>query len=186
MCPDLKALSAYLDGEMPPKLVERIRAHLKDCPQCQTRLERLKIVARHLTQATHPDDRYSKARVWERLKDSHERGEKSRVILWRRSVVIPFPFVALAACVIVLLGCALVFILVNSEMRTMRIKTEPSGITEIHVSAPIRDLELILGYLENQESKKETIIQLPADSKFFILGEPVLLRAKDLTRGTFK
>jgi len=185
MCPELRTLSAYLDGETPSHLAESIRSHLRECPKCQARLDRLRSVTQHLIQAEHPDDRYSKARVWARLKESSTRGTEDRVALWRRRVDLPLPLVALAAGLFVLLGFALVLTVANRDMRMMRIKTEPSGITEVQVAAPIRDLEKILQYLENQETNRESIIQLPKDSEFFVLGEPVLLRAKDLTRSTF-
>lgn len=185
MCPELRTLSAYLDGETPSYLAESIRSHLRECPQCQARLERLKSVKQQLTRAEHFDDRYSKARVWARLKDSSARGPEERVALFRRRVNLPLPLVALAAGLFVLLGFALVLTVANRDMRMMKITTEPSGITEVQVAAPIRDLKKILQYLENQESNKESIIQLPEGSEFFVLGEPVLLRAKDLTRSTF-
>ncbi len=186
MCPDLRALSAYFDGETPSHLTESVRSHLRGCPQCQTRLERLKSVRHHLTQAEQPDDRYSKARVWARLKESSARGQEERAALWRRRVDLPLPLVALAAGLFVLLGFALVLTVANRDIRMMKITTEPSGVTEVQVAAPIRDLEKILQYLEKQDSKMGSIIRLPANSEFFVLGEPVLLRAKDLTQSTFK
>ena len=185
MCPELRTLSAYLDGETSFHLAESLRIHLRECPQCQARLERLKSVKQQLAKVEHFDDRYSKARVWARLKDSSARGPEDRVALWRRRVNLPLPLVALAAGLFVLLGFTLVMTVASPDMRMMKITTEPSGITEVQVAAPIRDLEKILQYLENQETKKESIIQLPEGSEFFVLGEPVLLRAKDLTLKTF-
>ena len=185
MCPELRTLSAYLDGETPSHLSESIRSHLRGCPQCQARLERLKSVKQHLNQAEHLDDRYSKARVWARLKDSSARGPEDKDAFWRRRINLPLPLVALATGLFVLLGFALVLTVANRDMRMMKITTEPSGITEVQVAAPIRDLEKILQYLEKQEANKESIIQLPEGSEFYVLGEPVLLRAKDMTRSTF-
>ncbi len=185
MCPELRTLSAYLDGETPSHLAEYIRSHLRECLQCQARLERLKSVKQHLNQAEHLDDRYSKARVWARIKDSSARAPEDRVAIWRRRVNLPLPLVALAAGLFVLLGFALVLTVSTRDMRMMKITTEPSGITEVQIAAPIRDLEKILQYLENQEANKESIIQLPEGSEFFVLGEPVLLRAKDLNLSTF-
>jgi anti-sigma factor RsiW len=185
VCPEYRTLSAYLDGEIPSHLVESIRSHLRRCSRCQTRLERLKAVKQHLAQADHPDDRYARARVWARIREWSHQERREKVVLWRRRIELPLPLVAVAAGLFVLLGVALVFAVANQDMRMMRITTEPSGITEVQVAAPIKDLEKILQYLENQEGKKETVIRLPENSEFFVLGEPVLLRAKDMARSTF-
>ncbi len=185
VCPQRRTLSAYLDGELSSYLTESIRSHLIHCPRCQTRLDRLRAVRQHLAQADHPDDRYAKARVWVRIREWSQQERRETVVLWRRRIELPLPLAVAVAVLFVLLGVALVFTVANQDMRMMRIKTEPSGITEVQVAAPIKDLEKILQYLEKQEGKKETVIRLPENSEFFVLGEPVLLRAKDVARSTF-
>jgi hypothetical protein len=125
-------------------------------------------------------------RVWNRLKAESVSSEARMLPFFKRRVPVPLPLAAAAAVLIVLLGFSSVFLMTRGNLRMMKIITEPSGSKEIQVAAPIEDLEVILKSLESQEFKRETIIELPENSQFFILGEPVLLRADEFTRSTMK
>jgi hypothetical protein len=125
----------------------------------------------------------SEERVLSRLKESIV---DRPMPLWRRTVAIPVSWVAAAALIVIVLGFALVFSMSGNNVRMMKIITEPTGIMEVQVAAPIQDLEMILRSFEKQESKKENVIQLPENSQFLILGEPMLLRAKDLSGSSLR
>jgi hypothetical protein len=141
------------------------------------------LVRKRLTEANSVKNDESEERVFSRLRVSIT---ERPIPFWRRTVVVPLSWVAATALILVALGFALVLAMTGNNVRMMKIISEPTGIMEVQVSAPIQDLELILRSFEKQESKKENVIQLPEGSRFFILGEPTLMRAKDLTGSSLR
>jgi len=187
MCPDAEALSAYMDGELPGVWTGTVRSHIRGCQHCQRRLSRLSDVSRRLAETGTPEPEGAAGRVWKRLEASKPIIDEAAPPVWRRSVAVPVPVAALAAVLLAALGIGflLTFTSESPVLRTMRITTEPSGVTEVQVSAPIQDLELILQSLERHDSQRETTIQLPEDSQF-VLGEPILLREKEARRSIYR
>ncbi|HUV07533.1 MAG TPA: hypothetical protein VMX75_07370 [Spirochaetia bacterium] len=119
-------------------------------------------------------------KVWNRIRKYRQKAAVSPVPIFKRSLSVPLPIAALAAVLIVLLGFSAVYYLARGDFHMLKLTTEPSGIMEMRLASPIEDLEVILKSLESHEFKKETVIQLPTNSQFFILGEPVLIRADEL------
>ena len=184
MCPDAETLSAYFDGELAGFWAERIEQHAAQCASCRQRLHTFKDLREHLTEAQEPDYKESMDRVWRRLVISREAMANSRGPVWKRRISLPLPVVALAASVLLVLGFVVALNLAKGEMGMMTITTEPSGITEVQVSAPVKDLETLLRFLEKQDRKLEEVILLPKDSRFIIFGESVLLKEEEYIGGT--
>ena len=183
MCPDSEALSAYFDDELDSLWAEKIKSHLSGCPVCRQRIAEYQGLRHKLLGCEHPDHDEPLNRVWGKLVDSRETLAFGRSRWWKKSIAVPLPVFAIAAAVLVVFGAVFALNLAQNDVRMMKITTEPSGITEVQVSAPIKDLEVLLKSLERQNAKREKVIELPEESRFFILGEPVLLRADEFSQG---
>ena len=186
MCPDAETLSAYFDGELTGYWAEKIESHVAGCLSCRCALDSFGSLRDSLMEIQDPDPRESMDRVWQRLAVPREAMSYGRGPVWARKVTLPLPIVALAAGVIMVLGFVVALNLSKGDMGMMKITTEPSGITEVQVSAPVRDLETLLRSLDTQDRKREEVILLPEDSRFMIFGESVLLKEEEYSRGTRK
>ena len=186
MCPDPQTLSAFFDGELSSHWVKEVEAHLSNCSECQNKISRLQKYRETLHEAEESIYTGSMDRVWNRLKEYREQAAAKQAPLITRRIQVPLPLAAAAVALLVLLGFSSIFLMARGNLRMMKIITEPSGSKEIQVAAPIEDLEVILKSLDSHGFKKETLIELPGNSQFIILGEPVLLRADEFTRSTMK
>ena len=124
-------------------------------------------------------------RVWLRL-GSSTRARPSSVGFWSRRLALPMPMVAAAVCLLLVLAFALVYAAGRGSVGRMQITTAPSGIRQVQVEAPIQELEALLRSLDNGSGSRELVIQLPQESQFFVLGEPILIREADLRRSHFR
>jgi len=182
MCPEEHILSAYLDGEVEPPWRPRIEDHLRDCASCRQALEEMQWVRERMRAQEGPDHRPALERFRTELSLRRGLTWPARLGFWRRKVSIPLPVAVLAAALIFLLGASLLLLQSRMEFRRMSIKREPSGVTEVHVAAPIEDLEVLLKALDKEMPTREIVITLPKDSRFLIMGEPKILRAADFIR----
>jgi len=169
-CPKGKVLSAYLDGE--EKAAQDIARHLEGCPTCRAALARLERVRERLEGDPSPQA------VMPPLPQFRPRP----VPLWRRRITLPLPAAAGAALAIVALGIALIATAGHDPLSWMSIRRAPTGATELIVAAPVEDLEQLLRTLDRSTQAQELVIQLPADSRLIMEGEPQLMRAADYSR----
>lgn len=177
-CPDTPVLSAYLDGEIEQPWAEVIRVHVEECGACGERLERLRWVRDAMTAAPAPDAAPSLEKVRGRLSAAQWQKPSS---IWQRQVAFPMPVVAMAAVLFVFLGTSLVLSLSRDNVGLVRIKSAPSGVTEVQISASPRDLEKLLLSLEKGTAAEEEVIRLPSDQLFNRLSAPLFIKEKDLT-----
>ncbi len=189
MCPEDDIISAYLDGELEPSISIKVEKHIAGCEKCQEKLKTFQRISHILLEDDSPDYLASMEKVKRRIQISQlasDRGmskESVRSSWWYRRIEFPLPLAIAAMLLIVFLGMVL-FLKIPSanSVRMMRIKKEPSGVTEVQVSAPIEDLEALLKTLDNNDFKKEVIIQLPPKSQFLMMGEPKIMREAEFTR----
>jgi hypothetical protein len=126
----------------------------------------------------------SRDRVLTRLNTTHDRIGSYNVPIWRRRVAVPLPIAVVLSCIILVSAVVNILMYARGGGIPLSITTAPSGVTKIQVAAPsIEDIQLLLESLEDKDLPREiTTIQLPKDTPFMILGEPVLLPASDFER----
>jgi hypothetical protein len=182
MCPDLATLSALVDGEVEDPWKSRIERHIDQCEACRRRREELLQLVSLLREDREPDSPDSMARLGGRLAVLGLK-RAYRVPLWRKRVVVPFPTVAVAALLMFMLGMSTLMLSFRSDYRSMSIRTQPFGTTEVKISAPIQELEQLLHALDRNASQQELLIRLPDEPKFLQIGEPQFVREADYIRG---
>jgi hypothetical protein len=182
MCPDLATLSALVDGEVEDPWKSRIGRHLDQCAACRRRVEELLQLGGLLREDREPDLRDSMARLGSRLALIGLKRAR-RVPLWRRRVVVPLPAAAVAALLMLFLGMSTLVLSFRPDHRSMSIRTQPNGPTEVKISAPIQELEQLLHALDRNASKQELLIRLPDEPRFLLVGEPQFVREADYIRG---
>ena len=185
MCPNGETLSAYLDGEIGEPWNSTIRKHLETCEQCRQRLKTLQRIDHILLEDYAPDYLDSMEKVKRRIQITQVAENSSRPSLWKRKISVPVPLgIAAAALLVFVFGLYFLFFLPQRNgMRFVKIKTEPSGSTEVQVAAPIEDIEQLLKSLDKSQFSKEVIIKLPGNSKFNMVGEPAIMRETEFYRG---
>lgn len=185
MCPDGETLSAYLDGEIGEPWNSTIRSHLETCDRCRQRLKTLQRIDHILLEDYAPDYLESMEKVKRRIQITQVAENSLRIPLWKRRISIPMPLgIAVAAILVLVFGLYFLFFMPQKNgMRFVKIKTEPSGSTEVQVAAPIEDIEQLLKSLDKSQFSKEVIIKLPGDSEFNMVGEPAIMRETEYYRG---
>jgi hypothetical protein len=182
-CPNPDLLSAFFDGELESPWSERIKEHVESCGPCRQALERLKKLRRVLLTDEEPPLEGSLQRMRERLHVGYaSRLWHRRAIIWRRRVSVPVPALAAMLTLFLGMGALLIFLSTRPNFPFMSIKTQPSGITEVQVAAPIEDLEQLLRSLDQEPGNQQILITLPEDTQFLHLGEPRMFRADELGR----
>ncbi|GEM_PF-1502127 len=185
MCPDEETLSAYLDGEVEEPFKSKIAEHVKECVKCSAKLESLHRIKSILLEENDPEYIESMENVKRRIQismvaDNYFFGRLNS--FWKRKVVLPLPIAIAAIVLFFFVGVFLISnIPGNSGIHMMRIRTEPSGVTEVQVTAPIEDLEQLLKFIDNSNFKKEVIIKLPAQSQFLMFGEPAIVKEAEFS-----
>ncbi len=183
MCLEDKILSAYVDGEIEAPLNVKIKEHVDHCPSCRDAIQDLVFLKTLLQEDAQPDCRASMNRLMSEIEKSIPLERKTaRVSLWQRKIKLPVPLAATAALLILAMGFSLLFLSTRPDLRQMSIKRGPMGTTEVHVAAPIEDLELLLKSFDDAAFTRQVIISLPKESQFIIAGEPILLLEADFTR----
>jgi len=185
MCPDGETLSAYLDGEIGEPWNSTIQNHLETCERCRQRLKTLQRIDHILLEDYAPDYLESMEKVKRRIQITQVAESSIRPPIWKRKIAVPVPLgIGAVALLAVVFGLYfLFFIPQRNNMRLVRIKTEPSGSTEVQVAAPIEDIEQLLKSLDKSQFSKEVIIKLPGNSKFNMIGEPAIMRETEIYRG---
>jgi anti-sigma factor RsiW len=183
MCPEGELLSAFFDGEVQAPWAERVEEHVRTCTRCRERLERLRRLRELLQSDPEPEYQRSLQHTWEALLSRIWRSFNRGRSFWRTRVAVPLPAAAAALFLLFALGVLLVFATVRPSLPWMTIKREGTGVTEVQVAAPIKDLEALIRSLDSQPATEEIIITLPEESTFILMGEPRMLRAADYHGG---
>ena len=174
-CPARDSLSAFVDGELQAPWQQAVARHVEACPACLETVARFQRLRELLTSDPAPEPRLAAP-----PQPSRKPGP---VPVWKRRIALPLPAAAAAALAIVVLGVALALVAGRTRLPWMRIRHAPTGATEVIVAAPIDDLEQLLRNLDQPPQTTGLVIQLPADSRLLMMGEPQLVREADYSRG---
>jgi anti-sigma factor RsiW len=168
MCPDGTVLSAYLDEELEAPWRASVEEHLATCRDCAAAVRRLQALRAELRSEAEPDFVDAMARTRNALASY----PPPRAGRWR-PVSVPLPVAALAACLVVLLGCALVLTVLRPwDVSTVRITATPTGIRQFEVSGDPEDVRKILEVLNSGAVDRSVTIEIPKDFRFTAFGEP--------------
>jgi anti-sigma factor RsiW len=168
-------LSAFVDGEVQAPWDQALARHVDGCPLCRARVARLHRLRVLLAGDPLPEHRMS---------PPSERSARAQPVpFWKRRIALPLPAAAAVALVILALGVALATVAGRTAQPWMSIRHSPAGATEVIVAAPIEDLEQLLRTLDQPQQSAGLVIQLPADSRLLMMGEPQLVREADYSRG---
>jgi hypothetical protein len=181
MCPEKEALSAFIDGEIEAPWHAEIEEHLQSCVLCRSAVQALLDLGNLVRTAEEPDHASAMAAVERRIADMRNLSDQRRGSFWRRPITIPMPVAGMAAALIIFLGTAYAVTFMRREFRPVMIKIQPSGVTEVQISAPVADIEKLLKSLEKGDSSLNDVWQLPKNSRFSKVGEPTFLRETDFT-----
>lgn len=182
MKPDDVLLSAYLDGEVPPRFQPEVEAAIANDRETGARYDALRALRHRLREAEIPelDRRMSESWVSIRRRLAVYRGSS---IFGRALRQIRVPVPVLAATGVVLLG--LIGVLVWSLLPARRPSAPDYLAQGRDVDVTIRvdnaNMEQVLQWLVDQNMLGEVNIQLP-EQQFRIVGEPVLVRPGDFAR----
>jgi anti-sigma factor RsiW len=173
MCPEGGVLSAYLDGELEDPWRSSVEAHIALCRACASTIERLRAVRERLAREEEPDLVDAMARVRNSLVSRLPVPSRR----WR-SVVIPAPIAALAACLVLLLGGGLVLSALRPwETSTVRFTSSPTGIRQFEIKGNPEDVRKILAALNTDAVDSVITLDIPSDFRLAPFGEPELFPA---------
>jgi len=164
-----------VDGEVPAPWDQALARHVEACPACLEAVARFRKLRELLVSDPAPEPRLAPP--------PHPTRRVLPVPLWKRRIALPLPAAAAAALAILALGVALAVVSGRTTLPWMRIRHAPTGATELIVAAPIEDLEQLLRTLDQPPQTTGLVIQLPADSRLLMMGEPQLVREADFSRG---
>jgi anti-sigma factor RsiW len=181
-CPNGELLSAYFDGEVESPWSEGLADHVAGCGRCREAVQRLRALRGLLHQDAEPDCLASRERTLQRLRREQTPRRPPRWASTRATLTIPWPAAASVLAVVVVLAGFLAYFSLQPGYGQLSIRRQPTGVTEVQVAAPIKDLEYLLRSLETWSDAQEIVITLPEDSTFIMLGEPRLLREAEFTR----
>jgi hypothetical protein len=184
MCPDSELLSAYFDGEVASPWQGRVREHVASCQECQLRLKRLERLRELLRDDPEPALERAQERTRGELGARVWRSFHGGKPFWKTRVAVPLPAAAAALFLLVGMGVLLLIASIRPSLPWMSIRREPSGTTEVHVAAPLKDLETLIRSLDSPQMAQEIVITLPEESNFVLMGEPRMLRATDYREGS--
>jgi anti-sigma factor RsiW len=164
-----------VDGEVQAPWDQALARHVETCPACLETVARFRRLRELLTSDPAPEPRPAAL---------PQRGHRPRPLpVWKRRIALPLPAAAAAALAILALGLALAIVAGRTTLPWMRIRQAPTGAMEVIVAAPIDDLEQLLRTLDQPPQTTGLVIQLPADSRLLMMGEPQLVREADYSRG---
>lgn len=195
MCYEEDILSAYVDGELSSEREVQVKEHLASCGRCRRIVDTYRMLGEFLSQSEEtlePSFARSQERVWERIQ-ARVGAEDRRAPepFWKKRIQIPVPLVAAAG--FLFLGLILFIALQVNNPRDDGIETlisqqqlaKESLIAEESQESAI-ELEKLVKFLSEQGAAVEVKIELPATSRFQVVGEPQLIRAADYRRDSQK
>lgn len=181
-CPNGELLSAYFDGEVDSPWSERLAEHVAGCDRCRESLERLRALRGLLQRDADPDCLAARERT---LRQLPQESARKRHPLWaatRATLTVPWPAAAAVLAVVLVMAGFLAYFSVHPGYGRLSIRRQPTGVTEVQVAAPIKDLEYLLRSLDAASLAQEIVITLPEDSTFILFGEPRLLHEAEFAR----
>ena len=179
MCPEEQLLSAYVDNELPEKWKESVADHLETCEICSDIVNGFRSLKQDLLEADVNPGGDVLERVYQNIR-VRATVEETRPFFTRR-VPLPLPAVA-AAAVLVIVSLGLFFFDFGKP-------SEDSAVAVSEIIIPpeevgFQTLEEAIRLFESHNAHIEIYIQLPDETQFARMGEPLLVREADFHPGT--
>lgn len=168
-------ISAYLDGELPADAARGLERKLEADITAREELERLRGLRSTLHDAEEPDFRAGHDRVWMSLES--RLGLKPP--LWRRRVSLPYPAVAAAAVAVFALAGLLFWFAGPSTTGLGDFESTAATAADALIAVGGIEGEELLGRLREQDLAGDVSMELPANARFRIMGEPQLMKATE-------
>ncbi|MFW6313460.1 MAG: hypothetical protein ACOC2N_06215 [Spirochaetota bacterium] len=181
MRPDSMLLSAYVDGEVPPRFVPQIEDAIRNDESVRAEYEALAGLGRRLQVDQSPDVERSARRSWDAIQARLHAGDDASVHddVWHRRVGVPLPALAGAATLVLALGGILLWALLGGTLLLGPPAEDDylAGGNDVDVTIRVDGAEMdqVLQWLVDKNMLGEVSIQLP-EQRFQIVGEPVFVK----------
>lgn len=183
MCPDDALLSAFVDGEIPSPWKERMESHVAGCAACSRKVGGMRALGASLRALETGTETAilsaAKARIGASIDFGMAgrptgRGIAERVLyFWSRRVALPMPALAAGLLAIVFFA-GLTFGIITPFAKASRLMASASTV----ISPDSATLEMMAQYMK-QSSVQPVMIEMPKESEFSQLGNPVVMTSFD-------
>lgn len=178
------ALSRYLDGEMLPHERARTEERIRKEPDTEHLYRRFETLSTVLTEAPtdslvgSASERVRRRLEWELARHHVAESRGPSFAFWHRSLSIPFPVVAAASVLLLVMAVGLIVspIIPSSSGRTVADFADSRAPVHVQVQMGGSESDMLMRWLEEQDSVGHVTIQLPEHAEFRLRGEPVLIR----------
>lgn len=185
MCPDDALLSAFVDGEIPSPWKERMEIHMAGCRECSRKVESFRSLQRSMLALDAEADLRTLSAAKARIGASIDFGATDRNVgtsaverlrhLWTQRVPMPMPILAASLLALVfLVGISLG--LFSPFMNRAGLMASASKT----IAPQAATLEMIAQYMK-QSSVEPLMIEMPQESIFSQLGNPIVVSSPDAT-----
>ncbi len=181
MCPDEELLSAYVDGEVPSPWKERMERHVAGCPRCARTLEQYRLLDHRLASIENPIEKNSLEAARIRMASSLSGvpaipGYRQALLrqlqhLWSERVALPMPLLAAGVAMLVFLAGLGFGIITPFGSGAGRIAS-----ASVNTGVQTAWIEAMASYMK-QNSVQPVMIEMPVESVFDQLGNPVIVSA---------
>lgn len=185
MCPDDALLSALVDGEVPSPWKERMESHIADCAACSRKVGEMRALGASLrsleTETETAIFTAAKNRIGASIDFGMVRHPTSHRLanrfldFWSRRVAMPMPALAAGLLAIVFFA-GLTFGIITPFAKASRLMASASTV----ISPESATLEMMAQYMK-QSSVQPVMIEMPKESEFSQLGNPVVMTSFDTT-----
>lgn len=175
MRPDRMVLSAYLDGEVPERFTAEIEAAIEASEDVRRDYDELLALKTLVAASPMPDPAASASRS---LVSISRRVSVPRPSVWTSGVKVPLPVFAAAAALLLALSGVVAFTVVSTRSAGTPEYVSDARSVDVTIRVDGSQMDQVLQWLVDKNMLGEVNIELP-ESRFRIVGEPVLLRAAD-------
>ncbi|MCE1195892.1 zf-HC2 domain-containing protein [bacterium] len=183
MCPDDALLSAFVDGEVPSPWKERMEAHVAGCAACSRKVRGMRALGESLRSLETGTEAAVLTAAKARIGASIDFGMAGRAAghslaarffdFWSRRIALPMPALAAGLLAIVFFA-GLTFGIITPFAKASRLMASASTV----ISPGSATLEMMAQYMK-QSSVQPVMIEMPKESEFCQLGNPVVMTSFD-------
>jgi anti-sigma factor RsiW len=178
------ALSRYLDGEMLPHERARTEERIQTDPDTANLYRRLETLSMVLSDdpsdalVAGSSERVRRQLDWELARHHVTESHAPTFAFWHRNLSIPLPVVAAASVLFLVMAVGLIVSPVLPSAPERSVADLAGSRTPVNVQVQVGgpESDLLMRWLEEQNSVGQVTIQLPEDAEFRLRGEPVLMR----------
>lgn len=179
MCPDDELLSAYIDGELTPELLDQVEADLAGSSEVRARLEEFEAMSEALHMEPEPDFEAARMRVWQSIQSAKDQLPEQDI--FHKRVSIPMPLAAAAAFVILIAGALLSYFAIGTGLFQSEAQmAHATGNVTVHIEEG-EDLSALLQALNSGDRVRQVSIEMPENARFAYQGEARLIRAVEMS-----